>query len=70
VNDFIMLDTSGYILFKRGHAQVIQAMQKASNILISTIVIGELLSGFEKGSRTAQNKTSCGNFYPVQEFAL
>ena len=51
----ILLDTSAYAAFFRGHPEVKAAVRAASEIFLNTIVIGELQSGFLKGSRSAEN---------------
>jgi len=50
-----MLDTSGYPAFKRGHSGVVGHLRRAEEILLPTIVLGELLGGFEVG-RQARRK--------------
>ena len=37
-----MLDTSAYSAFRRGHPSILETIQKADTILISSIVVGEL----------------------------
>jgi tRNA(fMet)-specific endonuclease VapC len=52
----IMLDTSAYVAFRKGHSQALSAIQRASTILISSIVYGELLGGFEWGGQRDTNR--------------
>ncbi|MDR9388453.1 MAG: type II toxin-antitoxin system VapC family toxin [Balneolaceae bacterium] len=42
----ILLDTSCYIAFLRGDPQVADLLRKAPKILIPTITLGELMTGF------------------------
>lgn len=56
MKDIIMLDTSGYALFKRGEPQAVQVIRQSSAILIPTIVIGELFAGFDRGTKTKKNR--------------
>jgi tRNA(fMet)-specific endonuclease VapC len=52
----ILLDTSAYIAFLKGHPGIKQAIQKADEINLNPVVLGELLAGFMKGRRAAQNR--------------
>ena len=52
----ILLDTSAYIAFLKGHPGVKQAIQKADEINLNPMVLGELLAGFMKGRREARNR--------------
>jgi len=52
----LMLDTSAYAAFKLGDSTVLEAIRKSPKILIPLIVFGELLAGFEAGSRREQNR--------------
>jgi tRNA(fMet)-specific endonuclease VapC len=51
----ILLDTSAYSEMARGNKDVLDAVQTAENIGINPIIIGELLSGFAKGSHESHN---------------
>lgn len=57
-----MLDTSGYAAFKRGHAEVVDTLRQVPSILIPSIVLGELLAGFEVGSRRRENRRELTEF--------
>jgi tRNA(fMet)-specific endonuclease VapC len=52
----IMLDTSAYIAFLKGHQGAKQSIQGADEINLSPVVVGELLAGFMKGKREARNR--------------
>lgn len=52
----LMLDTSGYIAFKRGQVEATQALRSAREILIPSVVLGELLAGFDLGARSERNR--------------
>ena len=52
----ILLDTSAYIAFLKGHPGIKQAIQKADEINLNPVVMGELLAGFVKGRRAPQNR--------------
>jgi tRNA(fMet)-specific endonuclease VapC len=52
----ILIDTNIYTLALRGADDVVDMLRKATAIAISTISIGELLSGFKGGSRERENR--------------
>ncbi|MCU0598383.1 MAG: type II toxin-antitoxin system VapC family toxin [Desulfobacterales bacterium] len=58
----LLLDTSAYVGFKLGHAQIVDYLTKADVILISPIVTGELLFGFRNGLRFDQNMMEFNQF--------
>ena len=51
----ILLDSSAYSHLKRGEQRIAEIVRGSEEILLSTIVIGELLYGFRKGSRLERN---------------
>ena len=51
----LLLDTSAYSEMRRGHPEVVGLVRRASRILLSPIVLGELLFGFRLGRRYEQN---------------
>ena len=52
----LTLDTSAYSAFKRGHSGVVGHLRKAEEILLPSIVLGELLGGFEAGQQSRRNR--------------
>ena len=52
----ILLDTSAYSAFRRGHAGVVSVLRRSTEILVSVVVLGELRAGFEAGSRREANR--------------
>ena len=52
----VMLDTSAYSAFMKGHPEIKRALQQAVVIYVSPIVLGELHAGFRRGRRRAQNE--------------
>jgi predicted nucleic acid-binding protein len=52
----LTLDTSAYSAFKRGHTGVVGHIRRAEEILLPSIVLGELLGGFEAGQRSRRNR--------------
>ena len=58
----ITLDTSAYSAFKRGHSGVVGHLRAAEEILLPSIVLGELLGGFEAGQQSRRNRDELGLF--------
>jgi tRNA(fMet)-specific endonuclease VapC len=52
----LLVDTSAYAAFLRDHPGVKTAVQQASEISLSPIVLGELRAGFLKGGRPVENE--------------
>lgn len=51
----LCLDTSAYSAFMKGHEEVVDLLQRAKQIVLTPIVLGELLSGFQRGKWQDQN---------------
>lgn len=51
----ILLDTSAYSEWKRGHEGLAALVRRATGILLSVVVAGELLYGFRRGERLERN---------------
>jgi predicted nucleic acid-binding protein len=58
----VCVDTSAYSAFMRGHSGVVETLRRSSEIVLSTIVLGELLAGFRRGRRYDQNRAELGRF--------
>ena len=58
----LMLDTSAYSAFKRGQPAAVQALRTVPTILVPTTVLGELLGGFEAGTRREANRADLDAF--------
>ncbi|MCP4416968.1 MAG: type II toxin-antitoxin system VapC family toxin [Chloroflexi bacterium] len=52
----LILDTSAYSAFKRGNSDAVALLRKTPEILVPIIVLGELWSGFEFGSKREANR--------------
>ena len=52
----LLIDTNIYSFALRGNERVVSILQKADNIGLSTVSIGELLSGFKGGKREQKNR--------------
>ena len=58
----LLLDTSAYTAFKRGHPAVVELLRAAVFVALNAVVLGELLSGFAAGSREEQNRRELRDF--------
>lgn len=58
----ILLDTNAYVSFKRNEAAIVEIIQHAELICLSPIVMGELIAGFDHGSKAKQNKIELQKF--------
>ena len=58
----VMLDTSAYSAFMRGQAEVKVALQRAEEIYLNPIVLGELLAGFIRGKQRRKNEGELRTF--------
>lgn len=46
----LLLDSSTYSLFMRGHEQVTKLVRRADEVLFSAIVVDKLMYGFRRGT--------------------
>ncbi len=51
----VLVDTSAYAAFMRGHEGVKEALQRAEEIYLNPVVLGELLAGFQRGKHLRKN---------------
>lgn len=51
----MLLDTSAYSAFMRGHELIKKRIQESEDIYINPVIIGELKAGFIKGSKKEIN---------------
>jgi tRNA(fMet)-specific endonuclease VapC len=58
----LVLDTSAYSNFRRGHEIVLDFMAGAGLILLPTTALGELEAGFELGTRKKENRVLLSQF--------
>ena len=58
----ILLDTNAYAAFKQGVPDAVEMIRHTSMIGVSSVVLGELLSGFALGSREAVNRQELNLF--------
>ncbi len=58
----LCIDTNVYAALKRGHKQVRSLIEAADEIIVPTIVLGELYAGFALGSRENANIRELASF--------
>ena len=58
----LLVDTSAYSAFMRGYGEIKAALQKADEIFVNLIVLGELRAGFIKGRRRRKNDDELNTF--------
>ena len=58
----LVLDTSAYSHFRRGHAGVLDLIAGAERVLIPITVLGELEAAFELGRRARENRRGLDDF--------
>lgn len=58
----LLLDTSAYSAFMKGHAEIKSALQESEEIFLNAVVLGELLAGFTKGRRRKKNEDELKKF--------
>ena len=58
----ILIDTNVYAAFKRNHSAVVDELQRATEVALCPMVLGELLGGFALGSRERKNLRELDEF--------
>ena len=58
----ILLDTNTYSALRKGDSGIVEIIQVAEAIVMSPIVIGELLFGFDNGNKATQNRQDLQKF--------
>ncbi|MCK5250334.1 MAG: PIN domain-containing protein [Spirochaetaceae bacterium] len=58
----LVIDTNAYSAFFRGNRRVIDIMEDADELVLPSIVAGELISGFLQGSRKETNFSEFRSF--------
>lgn len=58
----ILLDTNTYSSYLTQDEMVMEYLERADTIFVSTIVIGELLAGYKRGSKKIENKERLHTF--------
>ena len=66
----ILIDTNIYTSALKGEHETIVVLQRAASIVISSITIGELLSGFKAGNKEKQNREQLADFLDTPRVLL
>jgi tRNA(fMet)-specific endonuclease VapC len=66
----ILLDTNAYSAIARGHPAATELMRGAKKLVVSTVMLGEVLAGFQHGSKRKENLSSLRRFVSQPRVAL
>jgi tRNA(fMet)-specific endonuclease VapC len=66
----ILIDTNAYVAFKQGEKTILEVVQCAETLVISPIVLGELLSGFDCGTKSKKNRDELHQFLKSSRIKL
>lgn len=58
----VVLDTNAYSALRRGQELVVEQVRRSEEVLLSMVVVGELLFGFQNGSRYDENARALRSF--------
>ena len=58
----VVLDTNGYSAIARGSRALATLLESADGIIVPAVVVGELMYGFLKGTRCADNEAGLNQF--------
>jgi tRNA(fMet)-specific endonuclease VapC len=58
----VLLDTSAYSALQRGHQHILDVLRRSETVAVSSVVLGELYSGFRAGNCWAENTAQLAQF--------
>ena len=58
----VLLDTSVYSALQRGHQHILDVLRRSETVAVSSVVLGELYSGFRAGNCWAENTAQLAQF--------
>lgn len=58
----IMVDTSAYAAFLRGHPEIKLSLQQADEIFLNPVILGEMIAGFLMGKNEKKNRAIMQDF--------
>jgi tRNA(fMet)-specific endonuclease VapC len=58
----VLLDTSAYSALRRGHQHILDVLRRSETVAVSSVVLGELYSGFRAGDCWAENTAQLAQF--------
>lgn len=62
MNKKVLLDTNAYSALVSGDQRVLEFIERANQVIMSPICIGELLAGFVQGSKESTNRSLLSDF--------
>ena len=66
----VLLDTNAHVKLAKAHPPLSELLERADEILFSTVVIGELRGGFRLGSRQHENEALLRDFLDNEATAV
>ncbi len=66
----VAVDTNAYTAFRRGVPAAVELFSMADGLFLSTVVLGELRSGFASGSRSVVNERDLARFLASPRVAV
>jgi tRNA(fMet)-specific endonuclease VapC len=66
----LLIDTNIYTLALKGDSQIVSTLQRTSRIALTSISLGELLSGFKGGNQEQKNRAELEEFLDAPRVAL
>ena len=66
----VLVDTNVLADFFAGDPETVEAFQRSQTIAINTVVLGELLAGFEAGARAEANRRLLSRFLAASRVKL
>ena len=66
----LLVDTNAYSALGRGHGAVTSLVRQAESLFLSTVVAGELLGGFHRGTRWQENLSDLRRFLSQPRVSL
>ena len=66
----VLLDTNAYTSMKNNEDRIVQIVRSAEVLCMSPVVIGELLAGFEGGSKPQKNKLELQQFLEISRVVV
>ena len=58
----VVLETNGYSVLARGSRAIATLLESVDGIIVPAVVVGELMYGFLKGTRCAENEAALNQF--------
>ncbi len=66
----LLIDTSAYSAFMRGHQEIKELFQVAEHLFLNPIILGELYAGFGRGRKRSQNEALLQQFLQSPRVAI